>query len=90
MKMPFSKDCSYHLYWVRVKNRTKFMRKLAENGIETGIHYKPVHMMSYYQNKNKLAISETIQSEIVSLPIHANLKDEQVEVIIKKVNSIIK
>ena len=87
MKIPFSKDCSYHLYWIRVKNRVRFMKKLAENGIETGIHYKPVHMMSYYRDKTKLPISESIQTEIVSLPIHANLKDEQIERVIKTINS---
>ena len=88
-KMPFSKDCSYHLYWIRVKNRSEFMKKMTREGIETGIHYKPVHMMSYYQNKIKLVKSEKIQDEIVSLPIHANLKDEQVERVIQKVNSIV-
>jgi dTDP-4-amino-4,6-dideoxygalactose transaminase len=88
-KMPFSKDCSYHIYWIRVKNRNDFMKKMFREGIETGIHYKPIHMMSYYQNKVKLPISEKIQKEIVSLPIHPNLKDEQVERVIQKVNSII-
>ena len=88
-KMPFSKNCSYHLYWIRVKNRNKFMKKMTKEGIETGIHYKPVHMMSYYQNKVKLTTSEKIQEEIVSLPIHPNLKDEQIEKVIQKVNSII-
>lgn len=88
-KMPFSEDCSYHLYWIRVKNRNEFMKKMTRGGIETGIHYKPVHMMSYYKNKIKLDTSEKIQEEIVSLPMHPNLKDEQVERIIHKVNSII-
>jgi len=88
-KMPFSEDCSYHLYWIRVKNRNEFMKKMTREGIETGIHYKPVHKMSYYKNKIKLARSEKVQEEIVSLPIHPNLKDEQVERVIQKVNSII-
>ena len=88
-KMPFSKDCSYHLYWLRVKNRKEFMKKMAREGIETGIHYKPVHTMSFFQNKIKLVKSEKIQEEIVSLPIHPNLKDEQIERVIQKVNSII-
>ena len=85
-KMPFSKNCSYHLYWIRVKNRKRFMKKMEEEGIETGIHYKPIHMMSYYRGKSKLTTTEKIQNEIVSLPIHPNLTDEQLERIIKKVN----
>jgi len=46
-------------------------------------------MMSYYKNKIKLPISEKIQEEIISLPMHPNLKDEEVERVIQKVNSII-
>jgi len=88
-KMPFSEDCSYHLYWIRVKNRIKFMKKMTDEGIETGIHYKPIHMMNFYKNKITLDTSEKIQEEIVSIPMHPNLKDEQVERIIHKVNSII-
>ncbi len=41
--MPFNEASSYHLFWICVKNRKKFMKKMSENGIETGIHYKPVH-----------------------------------------------
>ena len=88
-KMPLSKDCSYHLYWIRVKNRNDFMKKMTKEGIETGVHYKPVHKMSYYKNKRKLPVCERIQGEIISLPIHANLSDEQVERVIQTVNTII-
>jgi dTDP-4-amino-4,6-dideoxygalactose transaminase len=85
-KMPFSKDCSYHLYWIRVKNREKFMKKMAYEGIETGIHYRSVHQMQFYKNNLKLPISEKVSKEIVSLPIHPNLNSDEVELIIKNVN----
>ncbi len=87
-KMPFSNDCSYHYYWIRVKNRSEFMRKMRKNGIETGIHYKPVHLMSYYKKKMKLPISELIGDEIVSLPTHPNLNEKNVNKIISLVNKI--
>ena len=32
-KMPFDKGCSYHFYWICVKNRSEFRKKLAENGL---------------------------------------------------------
>ncbi|MEW6044792.1 MAG: DegT/DnrJ/EryC1/StrS family aminotransferase [Thermoproteota archaeon] len=85
-KMPFDKGCSYHFYWIRVKNRKQFRKRLAEKGIETGIHYKPIHTFSYYRSKIKLPITEKIGKEIVTLPTHPNLKDDQVEKIIKLVN----
>jgi len=38
-KMPYNDNCSYHLYWIRVKNRDSFMKKMTKHKIETGIHY---------------------------------------------------
>lgn len=88
-KMPFDKDCSYHFYWIRVKNRKKFRENLSEKGIETGIHYKPIHTFSLYKSKKSLPITEKISNEIVTLPTHPNLTDENIEKIIKTINNSI-
>jgi len=85
-KMPFDKGCSYHLYWIQVNNRTRFMKKLLENNIETGIHYHPIHKMKLYRNNKKLKNTEEICKQIVSLPIHPNLTDSDVSKIIHAVN----
>ena len=85
-KMPFNNECSYHLYWIRVKNREKFMKEMNNVGIETGIHYKPIHKMSFYYQKKKLPVTEKITKEIVSIPMHSNLTEKDVELIIKNVN----
>ena len=89
-KMPFDKDCSYHLYWIRVKNRNHFMKKMKEFGIETGIHYKPIHEMSFYKNKKlkNLEITEKVSKEIVSIPIHPNLTENEINYIIQCINKI--
>ena len=88
-KMPFDNGCSYHFYWIRVKNRKKFREKLTKKGIETGIHYKPIHTFTYYKSKIHLPITEKIGKEIVSLPTHPNLSDEDVKKIIQIVNNSI-
>ncbi|MGY5151471.1 MAG: DegT/DnrJ/EryC1/StrS family aminotransferase [Candidatus Nitrosopumilus sp. bin_6a] len=85
-KMPYDKNCSYHLYWIRIKNREKFVKKMEVEKIEVGIHYKPIHKMTYYKNKIKLPITEKIGNEVISIPIHQNLKDDEIEKIIKTVN----
>lgn len=85
-KMPYNNECSYHLYWVRTKNRKEFMKKLFKQGIETGIHYKPIHQMTYYKNKTKLATTEEVTKEIVSIPVHPNLTNENVDFIIHQIN----
>lgn len=85
-KIPFSEDCSYHLFWIKVKNRDHFMKKMQENNIETGIHYLPIHKMSFYNYKIKLPITESVSKEIVSIPIYPNLTESDVDRIIESVN----
>ena len=86
LKMPFDENCSYHLYWLLVKNRKKFREKLSEIGIETGTHYKPIHLMKMYKKSISLPVTERVGKQIVTIPIHANLKDFEIRKIIKSVN----
>ncbi len=89
-KMPFNKECSYHLFWIQIANREKFMKMMNDNGIETGIHYFPIHQMKYYKIKSKLLITERAGRNIVSLPIHPNLNNSDINKIIKLTNKFIK
>ena len=89
-KMPYEKGCAYHLFWIQVKNRTEFMKLMLKNGVETGIHYKPIHKMRFYRNNIKLKNTEKASSRIVSLPMHSNLSDSDVSYIIKSVNKFAK
>ena len=88
-KMPFNKNSSYHFYWIRVKNRNKFRKSLELNGIETGIHYRPIHTFEFYKTKLALPLTEQIGDEIVSLPTHPNLSENDVDKIIKTVNKFV-
>lgn len=85
-KMPYHEECSYHLYWIRVKNRAQFMKKMTQYNIETGIHYIPAHKTSYYNSKRNLPVTEKIANQIVSIPMHANLTKDQVDRVISCVN----
>jgi len=85
-KMPYDNSCSYHLYWILVNNRKKFREKLSEMGIETGTHYKPIHLMKMYKKSISLPITERVGKQIVTIPIHPNLKNSEIEKIINSVN----
>ena len=66
------------------------MKKMSENKIETGIHYNPIHKMSFYASKITLPITEKVSNRIVSLPTHPNLTDNDLNRIIKIVNKFAK
>ena len=88
-KMPYDSDCSYHFYWIRVKNRKKFRKKMSDAGIETGTHYKPVHTFSFYKKNKSLPITEQIGQDIVSIPTHPNLSERNINKIIESVNKFL-
>ena len=87
-KMPFIDGCSYHLYWILVKNRNQFIKSMTDNNIQVGIHYKPVHQMSLYKNKVKLPITEQMGKTIVSLPMHPNLSNSDIDRVVDSVNKV--
>ncbi len=87
-KMPLDKNCSYHLFWILVNNRKEFMKKMELKNIQTGIHYNPVHLMSFYKKKIKLPITESIGKKIVTLPMHPNLTDNEIDRVVKTINSL--
>lgn len=62
----------WHQYVVRVRNRDNFRQYLANNGVETAIHYAiPPHLQHCYKQYSHLhlPITEMLSNEIVSLPI---------------------
>ena len=86
VKMPHDINCSYHFYWILVKNREKFRKNMLKHGIETGTHYKPIHKMSMYKKNIKIQVTDKIANNIVSLPTHPNLTENDINKIIRCVN----
>ena len=75
----------YSLYIIKVdKNRDSFARELAARGIECGLHYIPLHLLSYYKSKYSLRVNDfpvalRNYQQVLSIPNYAALSDEQVE-----------
>ena len=88
-KMPYNSNCSYHMYWIQVRKRDEFMKNMDKNGIETGIHYLPIHKMKFYSSNSSLPITESASKNIVSLPMHPNLTETEISKIIKMSNRFV-
>lgn len=69
------------IFPVRVRHgqRDGLRQFLSDRNIETGIHYKPNHLLSFYGGKNRppglLPVTEELYEEILTLPLHPGLKD---------------
>ncbi len=79
----------WHLFVIRSKKREALQQYLAENGVQTLIHYPiPPHKQQAYKEWNDLSypISEKIHDEVMSLPIGPTLSLESAQQIIDLCN----
>lgn len=86
-------DHSWHLFVIILNDRSpvsrnRFIEILAERGIGTSVHYKPLHRMTYYRERYNLRPedfpnAERIWKGCVSLPIFPSLSDEELEYVCK-------
>ena len=90
---------SGHLYLTRIpgislEQRQEIIVKMAEAGIATNVHYKPLPMMTAYKKrgfdiKDYPNAYRQFENEI-TLPLHTRLTDEEVEYVIEKYCEIVK
>ena len=91
---------SWHLFPVVLTQeagipRNDFINILAERGIGTSVHYKPLHRMTYYRNRYNLdpgdfPNSERIWSGTISLPIYPDLREDELAYICTTIKSFLK
>lgn len=92
-------ESSKHLYLTRIpgisdEQRREIIIKLAERGVNTNVHYKPLPMMTAYKTlgwdikdfPNAYAYYENL----ITLPLHTKLSDEDVEYVIENFKEVVK
>jgi len=80
----------FHQYTVRLKNRDKVARVLSEKKIPYGIYYPiPLHLQEAYiaagKPKGTFPVTEKAADEVLSLPMHTELDEEQQNYIVQSV-----
>ena len=81
-----------HIFPIIVKDgkRDELKAFLAGAGIETGVQYKPNHLLSYFDLGYKLPNAERLYREILSLPVHPFVSEDDIEYIILNVRKFFK
>jgi dTDP-4-amino-4,6-dideoxygalactose transaminase len=90
LRMPVVREDSrhvYHCYVVRTRNRDQCRAMLAEQQIQTGVHYPiPVHLQPAYADLGysvgDFPVSEAAAAEVLSLPIFPEMAEAQVETVV--------
>ncbi len=92
---------AYHLYVIRMNQaetgveRGEFFRALRSRGIGVNVHYVPVHLHPFYQNRfgtgrGLCSVAESAYEQILSLPMYPAMTDEQINIVINTVRSLIR
>lgn len=83
----------FHLYVIRVQNRSEVQKALDESKISYAVHYPtPLPFLTCYKNRGHVAddfpVSSKVKDEILSLPIYPELKRAEVKKISKLINEV--
>lgn len=90
---------SHHLYLVRLLGRTreeanKVIEQMAERGIATNVHYKPLPMMTAYKALGfdiaKFPNAYHLFENVITLPLNTRMSEEDIEYVIENFVDIVK
>ena len=103
LEVPTERDdasSSWHLYVLRLRTdrlrigRNAFIEALTERNVGTSVHYRPLHMMSFYARKygfvpEDFPVAADAFSRMLSLPVHPRLSDDDVADVIEAVLDLV-
>lgn len=92
-------NSSHHLYLTRIpgisdETRREIIIKLAERGVNTNVHYKPLPMMTAYKamgwDIKDFPNAYAYYANLITLPLHTKLSDEDVEYVIENYIDVVR
>ena len=89
-------DSSNHLYLIRVpgigeEERNQIIEKMAERGVATNVHYKPLPMMTAYgKDCSGYPNSFDYYHNLITLPLHTLLSDEDVDYVCETLEEVVR
>jgi dTDP-4-amino-4,6-dideoxygalactose transaminase len=80
-------SCHMFVVWVDPKKRDTIRAALDKKGVQTSIHYDPIHLEPYYRNtfgykKGDFPVAERLGASTITLPTHAKLTQKQQQYVI--------
>ena len=79
---------SYHIFPMLLPeevDRRAFMESMRNSGVQTSIHYPPIHQFSYYLQRYSgifLPVTEAVAAREVTLPLYPGMRDEDVDYVL--------
>lgn len=94
-KIPTNIRHSFNQFTIRTKKRAQVQKHLLKRAIQTGVYYpKSLHLYPHFQKfgyrKGDFPIAEEASKEVLSIPVHPELKKSEIEKIVKEIQTICK
>ena len=90
------REHAWHLYIIQLHNgnRDEFVEALREANIECSVHYIPLHLFDFYQERYGYQVGDFPCAEaafegVVSLPLHPGLTEEEIHIVIDTIGKIL-
>lgn len=88
---------AWHLFVIKIRadywkiSRNELIEKINELGIGISVHYRPIHLFSYYQrkyeyNSDNFPNANSLFESVITLPLYPSLKEEEVDYIINSIS----
>ncbi|MWV40054.1 DegT/DnrJ/EryC1/StrS family aminotransferase [Natrialba sp. INN-245] len=97
---PLESDPTYHLYAIEVDEsfgcgRQEFVNAMHDENIGVQVHYVPLHFHPYFQEefgyeRGQFSATEDVYEGLVSLPLHAEMNDGDIDDVITAVRSLVR
>ena len=87
---------AYHIFPILLPqdvNRQHFMNAMRQRGIQTSIHYPPIHLFSYYRQRYpgiSLPNTEAAAAREVTLPLYPTMSFENVDYVLSVIRETLK
>ena len=87
-KMDYTNDIIPHIFVVRIMNGTRQLveDEFRKRDIQFGVQYRPNHELTYFKADYHLPVTEEVYDEVLSLPMHPELTDDEVREICGIIN----
>ena len=91
-------DSANHLYLIRIpditeEKRNELITKLAERGVSSNVHFKPLPLMTAYKllgwDIKDFPNTYDYYHNLITLPLHTRLTDEDVDYILENLETVI-
>lgn len=91
IKTSYKDECSYHIYEIAVEDREGLMSKLEENDIYAGVHYRDnTEYEMYSYDHGTCPYAHQISQKIITLPLHLELTEGDINTIARIVKEFVK